>query len=206
MARKTAPPRKRKRRIWRFLFASILIIGAAFLFQFISIYRYSKIVSTRQSDAAIVLGAAAWGTEPSPVLRERLNHAIELYEKGQVKKIITTGGKLIDSDISEAEVSRNYLVQHGIPRQKIYIEDSSRRTLDNLGFARVTCRKQEIETVLIVSDPYHMKRAMLVAKHYGYDAEPSPTQTSMYKSRKIKMQFLVKETLNYFPELLRIRK
>lgn len=206
MARNASPPRKRKRHAWRFLFTSVLIGGSVLLFQLISIYRYSKVVSHRDSDAAIVLGAAAWGTEPSPVLRERLNHAINLYQNKQVRKIITTGGKLIDTDLSEAEVSRKYLVQNGIPRRDILIEDSSRRTLDNLGFARVTCRKQNISTVLIVSDPYHMKRAMLVAKHFGYDAEPSPTQTSMYQSRNTKLRFLFKETLLYFPELLRTKK
>ncbi|MFZ0548892.1 MAG: ElyC/SanA/YdcF family protein, partial [Candidatus Promineifilaceae bacterium] len=80
-------------RRFRFFFVLLLVGGLLFvLWSAVSIYVYSRRDEAQEADAAIVLGAAVFGTRPSPVLRERINHAVSLYEAGYVDKIIFTGG------------------------------------------------------------------------------------------------------------------
>ena len=64
-----------------------------------------------QADAAVVLGAAAWFTRPSPVFEERIKHALDLYKEGRVRAIVFTGGVGRGDTRSEAEVARNYALR-----------------------------------------------------------------------------------------------
>ncbi len=77
-----------------------------------------------------------------------------------------------------------YAIVSGIPSDSIYIETSSKDTLRNLMEARTILAKLNVSTVLIVSDPLHMKRALLIAKDRNLNAYSSPTNTSMYRSCK----------------------
>ena len=71
------------------VFAVVLIVATAVALR---IYSYRNTSPNVQADAAVVLGAAVWGRDVSPVFRERINHAINLYQAGRVKKLIFTGG------------------------------------------------------------------------------------------------------------------
>ena len=85
-----------------------------------------------KADAAIVLGAAAWGDAPSPVFQERLNHAADLYRLGQVRFIIVTGGIGEGKNFSEGAVGREYLLQKNIPEAALLTEETSHTTWENL--------------------------------------------------------------------------
>ncbi len=82
----------KKRWLILILLALISALLLAITSTAISIYLYGNKINHTQADAAIVLGAAVWGEEPSPVFRERINHAINLYKNQDVNKIIFTGG------------------------------------------------------------------------------------------------------------------
>src|SRR5438876_3858990 len=84
------------------------------------------------SDAIVVLGAAQYNGRPSPVLKARLDHAYELYEKGYAHAIITTGSYGPDPNFSEAQVGTKYLVQRGVDVTKIVTEASSGTTYDSI--------------------------------------------------------------------------
>ncbi|MFY3791805.1 YdcF family protein [Ureibacillus sp. MALMAid1270] len=91
----------------------LTITAAVFLFIIYSAYSIWSFSNKNQlvkTDAAIVLGAATWEGEPSPVFRERINHAIWLYENGYVEKIILTGGKGEGEQFAESEVAREYAI------------------------------------------------------------------------------------------------
>lgn len=159
----------------------------------IDIWRYAGIVANRPADAALVLGAAVLGNEPSPVLAERLRHARQLLETGQVRAIVVTGGRSPEDDLSEAEASRDWLVAEGVPADAIVLENASRTTIENLLLARPVLSQAGLQSVLIVSDPLHMRRAMLIAERMGLDAAPSPTQTSRFQSWGTTLPFLGRE-------------
>ncbi|MDI7275087.1 MAG: YdcF family protein, partial [Anaerolineae bacterium] len=93
-----------------------------------SIGAYSSQSTLLSADAAIVLGAAAWGDEPSPVFRERINHAIELYRQGYVRKLIFTGASGQPGEPPESLVARQYALQCGVPEGDILVEVSSHIT------------------------------------------------------------------------------
>ena len=148
----------------------------------ISIWNYGKTDEKASSDVAIVLGAAVWDGEVSPVYRERINHAIALYEDGFVDYIILTGGFGEGSYKSDSQVAKEYALSQGIPEERLLIEEKSTITEENLEFSKEVMEENDLETAIIVSDPLHMKRAMLMAKDYNITALSSPTTTSMYKS------------------------
>ena len=81
----------------------------------------SHIDETRKADAAIVLGAAMWAGTPSPVLRARLDHALELYRSQTVTYIIVTGGVGYGDNMSEAEGGANYLIEQGVDPANILL-------------------------------------------------------------------------------------
>ena len=187
-----------KRKAWKrlaaFLLAAILIYvsGTA-----ISIVSYSEKDETRPADTAIVLGASVYDNSPSPVFRERIDHAVDLYNDGYVKTIIMTGGVGEGNIRSEADIAREYAEQQGIPAEAIFKEEDSTITAENLENAGQVMREQGFSTALVVSDPLHMKRAMLYAHDLGMTAYSSPTPTSLYRSWKTKLPFLMRETFFY---------
>lgn len=146
---------------------------------------------------AVVLGAAAWDDEPSPVLRERINHAIWLYENGYVDKIIFTGGKGKGDQLAESEVARDYAIRKNVNSGDILIETKSKITEENLEYAYDIANRGNFDTFIIVSDPLHMKRAVLMAKNTGMEAYSSPTQSSVYKTLDSKIPFFLRELFFY---------
>jgi len=173
---------------------ALLFFAVWFGFTAYSVFSYSSDYSEQKSDVAIVLGASSQGSEPSPVFKERLNHASYLYIQGFVNNIILTGGFLPRASESESYIAKLYLLSAGVPDSVIYIEQVSQNTLDNMVNAQKVMQKQRLHSVLIVSDPLHMKRAMRFAENLELDALPSPTQTSMYRSKSSKIKFLISES------------
>ncbi|MDZ7995305.1 MAG: YdcF family protein [Nostoc sp. EfeVER01] len=167
-----------------------------------SIYLYGSSNNNIKADAAIVLGAAVWKEEPSPVFRERINHAINLYKNGFVKTIIFTGGVGEINEPAEAIVGKNYAIAQQVKATDILIETQSRTTHQNLKNALEVANAHQLTKFLIVSDPLHMKRAVLMARGLGMDAHSSPTPTTRYRSFRSQMEFLSRETYFYLVYLV----
>ncbi|MBE6616746.1 MAG: YdcF family protein [Ruminococcaceae bacterium] len=185
--------KKKNKIILTVLLAVVALVALYVIGTAISIVAYSKVDETRVADCAIVLGAGVWDDEPSPVFTERINHAVLLYENGYVKKLIFTGGISEGDTLSEADVAKAYACEKGVPGEDILTETESHITQENINNAKKIMDENGIETALIVSDPLHMKRAMLMAKDYGIEAFSSPTKTSKYVSLKTKLPFLARE-------------
>lgn len=185
---------KKKRKIVYIVFALFVI----YLFKdILGICLYSRKDETCRADAAIVLGAATHAGEVSPVYRERLNHAVLLYRQEYIDRIIVTGGKGAGSEVSDADAAKRYAISQGIPETDIFAEEFSTTTQENLENSKEIMDAYGMEKALIVSDPLHMKRAMLLAKDAGIEAYTSPTGTSRYKSLKTKIPFLMREVFFY---------
>jgi len=167
------------------------------------IYFYDESSASSTADAAIVLGAAVWGERLSPVFQERVNHAINLYRAKRIRKIIFTGGQGNPDEETEAEAARRFAISDGIPQEDILIEDKSTSTYENLAFAKPIVEANGIKTVLLVSDPLHLKRSVEIAKSLNYEVSPSPTPTTKYQGFKSRMKLLGHETYYYAGFLLR---
>jgi uncharacterized SAM-binding protein YcdF (DUF218 family) len=162
----------------------------------VSIYTYAQQTETRKADAAIVLGAAVFGEQLSPVLRERINHAIGLYEQGYVSVIIFTGG-LGAGNAAEGDVAAQYAIAQGIPAEAILVENESADTIENLTNAQTLANEYGLQTFLIVSTPFHMKRAMSIAADLEMTAYTSPTRTIQWISWYTKSRAFVQEVGSY---------
>ena len=127
----------------------------------------------------------------------RCEVAIALYQDGYVRFLIFTGGIGDGDSISEAQAAKNYALAMGIPETAIFIEENSHITEENMENAKRIMDAQHLQTALIVSDPLHMKRAMLMAQDYGITAYTSPTQSTMYQTSKTKLPFLAREIVMY---------
>ena len=161
------------------------------------IYTYGSVSSDTKADAAVVLGAAVWSTNVSPVFRERINHALNLYRTKQVRKIIFTGGQGNANEPTEAAAARSYAVANGIPAQDILVEQNSHTTYENIVYAKQIADGNNLKKVLLVSDPMHMRRAMTMASDIGLEAYPSPTPTTKYQSWNTQFRELARETFYY---------
>ena len=161
------------------------------------IWSFSTEDQRQKADVAIILGAAAYNGEVSPVFRERIDHGITLYRERYVDRLIVTGGTAEGAKVSEAAAARDYLLSQGIPGEAVLLEEESSITQENLENSKVIMEENGFETAVIVSDPLHMKRAMLLAKDAGINAYSSPTPTSRYVSLRTKIPFLARETFYY---------
>jgi len=130
----------------------------------------------RPVDAIVVLGAAQYDGRPSPQLQARLDHVVELWERGLAPAVVVTGGKQPGDRFTEAEASAEYLAARGVPREAMLAEDTSHNSYDSL--VGVSDLLPEGAGVLLVSDPFHSLRIRLIAEELGMDAYVSPTRTS----------------------------
>ena len=202
-AKHSGKPRPRPKhwtKRWFFRICVLLSILATYtLWQMSDINRFGHTDDGSTADCAIVLGAAAWHNNPSPVFKERINHAILLLKQNRIKAIILTGGygdqKGIKAEYAESEVARTYCLENGVLPHQIHIEKSSQTTKENIEEAHSIMEKQSLKTALIVSDPWHLKRACSIAQHYNISAKPSATTTSLYTSQETKTIFIWKEFL-----------
>lgn len=135
------------------------------------------------ADVGIVLGAALWGDEPSPGLRERLEQSLKDFEAGRFQLFLLTGGlDTATSNYTEAEGMANYLEQHGVPRDKMLLENKATSTYENLKLSQDMMKERGLTSALIVTHTYHGNRALEIARALDY-VEPrlSLTETRVLK-------------------------
>ncbi|KHE72433.1 YdcF family protein [Halobacillus sp. BBL2006] len=173
----------------------VLIIAVVYaLFTGYSLWTYGEEENIPEADAAIILGAAQWNGKPSPVFEGRLKQGIELYKEDKVDYLVFTGGMSKNAASSEAEVGKRYALERGIPKEDILLEDQSLVTEDNLVNAQEVAKDQGIDSYLLVSDQFHLKRAVGVAKSKGMnDVTGVPTKYSAYETLETKLPFFFRE-------------
>ena len=146
--------------------------------------------------AALVLGAKTKDNVMSNALRARVDYAIELYHGGRVGALIFTGGfrdKDPAREYSEAVLARAYAVAHGVPAQRIWLEQRSTTTLENLREAQAIVNAQGFAQVALVSDRWHLARAQAMARDLGMSVVPAPTPYSVYRSSWHQVKFIWRE-------------
>lgn len=119
---------------------------------------YKEIEAIPNSDTALVLGAAIWGNQPSGVLKDRLLAGIRLYKNNKVKKIIMSG------TADEVKVMKQFAINNGVPENNIQN--------DPIGFNTSASVRHlnSKETVIIVTQKYHLYRALFMAKQLEIQA------------------------------------
>lgn len=161
--------------------ATVIYVGATLL----QIWSAAHEDEAREVDAIVVLGAAQWAGRPSPVLRARLNHAIELYGQGYAPLLITTGGYGPDPNFSEGGVGAAYAVNQGVPGEAILSEERGETTWESMAGVAELARANGVQRIIVVSDPFHIARAKAMAEALGLEAYGSPTRSSPISRRPV---------------------
>ena len=154
------------------------------------------------ADAIVVLGAAAYDAQPSPVFEARIDHGLDLYHAGHAKTLIFTGGYGgAKARFSESQVARRYALRRDVPESAILIESRSRTTLENLVETRRLLQEHDLHRVIVVSDPLHMARALRASRRLGIDALGSPTPSTRFRTFRTQREFLLREVYFFHRDL-----
>ncbi|MCZ7569689.1 MAG: YdcF family protein [Ardenticatenaceae bacterium] len=189
------------RTIGRLVWKLVVVLGlAATIYtglMVLLIYRQATRDEAAPADAIVVLGTSQWNGRPSPVLRARLDHALALYQAGLAPRIITTGGHGGDPRFSEASVGRRYLIDRGVPPAAIAMEETGRNSWESLVAAEALLRPLGARQVLLVSDPFHMRRLKVMAARLGLEPLGSPTRTSPISHRHlVEFAYVLREVVS----------
>ncbi len=147
------------------------------------------------ADAIVVLGAAQYDGEPSPILKARLDQATYLWNEDLADAVIVTGGKQEGDRFTEAQAAHMYLEQQGVPADKIFEEEEGTTTLESLERVKDIADERGIESLLLVSDPLHSERIKRMAHDLGFEeAYASPASyVNLDRSRETKAKEIVRE-------------
>ena len=145
-------------------------------------------------DAIVVLGAAQYDGRPSAIYEARLRHAVDLWRQEVAPLLVFTGGKEPGDRFTEGGSGARWAVARGVPESAVLTEERSRTTYQNLAGARRLLERRDPggrHRIVVVSDPFHMFRAVRQAADLGMDAYPSPTRTSPLSASRLKLTELV---------------
>ncbi len=152
---------------------------------------------TRSADAIVVLGAAEYAGRPSPIFKARLDHALALYQRGIAPILITTGGRGEDPTFSEGGVGRKYLVEHGVPEQKIIAETQSDNTDESTERVATIMQVNGMKSCVVVSDGYHIFRVKRMLGRYGVQVYGAPRPQPRLQSRWQRVSLILREVVSY---------
>jgi len=179
------------------LCAAVLASLAWVLWVYGQIRWYSHRDEARPADAIAVFGAAEYDGRPSPVLRARLDHALELYRRGLAPLIITLGGGDPTDLHSEGGVGHDYLLAHGVPESAIIAETESANTEQSAERLAVIARANDLKNIDVVSDGTHLFRIHALCEHDGLTVYTSPRLVARSIPQKQRIQRLLHEIASY---------
>ena len=163
-----------KRAVWVAMAAALAGLMVAIGYLSVRIGRQSTRDEAQPADVILVLGAAEYRGRPSQVLRARLDHALELYNRKLAPRIMTTGGAGGEPVFTEGGVGRSYLIGHGVPPDAIIVETEGESTVHSTTLAGEIMRRMGLNSAIVVSDGYHIYRVKKMLESRGLKAYGSP--------------------------------
>lgn len=148
-------------------------------------------------DVILILGAAQYGGQPSPVFRSRLDHGALLYQRRFADRILVLGAGQPGDVTTEAEAGAGYLVEQGIPRDAVTPSPLGSTTHESLVAAAEYMESESLDSAFLVSDPWHNLRIKRMARDLGIEAYASATFRSAARSQGTRLAGYVRETFAY---------
>ncbi len=172
------------------LMIMLVVGGTAF-----RVWQVARIDNRDSADVVVVLGAAQYAGKPSKVLEARLRQAKALYDEGVAEYVVTGGGRREGDRFTEAEAGRKWLVDRGVPGDRVVEVGTGNDTLGTLQAVATEAKDRGWATAVIVSDPWHSLRARTMAKDAGLDSWTSPTHSGpIVQSRQTQVRYILRET------------
>ncbi len=153
------------------------LVGGVYLaVTFVQVWNASRADGARRAGAIVVLGAAQYNGVASPVLKARVVHASELYRQGLAPVVVVTGGRQEGDRWTEASVAAGELIRLGVPESALRLEAGGESSWQSLAATARFLKEEDIETVVLVSSPYHALRTVHIADEVGLQGYASPTR------------------------------
>ncbi|MGH2772671.1 MAG: YdcF family protein [Actinomycetota bacterium] len=175
-------------RLFTLASAAAVLFVAATAFE---VWRASKQDDRSVRDAIVVMGAAQYNGKPSPVFKARLDHALELYRQQVAPLVVVLGGKQEGDRATEAQAGAAYLEER-LPADRVTGVKAGATTLDSLRKFTGLAKDRGIDSIVIVSDPFHLARARAIAKDLGFETTVSASR--LPTSESLRRESLINET------------
>jgi uncharacterized SAM-binding protein YcdF (DUF218 family) len=190
----------RRHRILSGLLALLAIVGAVLAVTGVAVWRAAHHDDASEIDTAdliVVLGAAQYDGEPSPVFAGRLDHAALLFGQRRAPMVVVVGGNRPGDLSTEAEAGRDYLIAQGLPTSSVAAEPLGNTTYQSLRALSGWMRQRQLHSAFLVSDPWHNLRIERMAADLGFEGHASATWTSAARSEETRLGGYVRETFAY---------
>ena len=157
----------------------VIILGINFI---VVLSSKNNIISEEQAkeiqdvDCILILGAGIWGDKPSPMLEDRLLQGISLYENGVSNKIIMSGDHGRE-DYDEVNIMKQFAIDKGVKSEDIFMDHAGFSSYDSLYRAKEIFKADKF---VIVTQKYHLYRALYIAKQLGVEAYGVPSNPRKY--------------------------
>jgi uncharacterized SAM-binding protein YcdF (DUF218 family) len=178
------------------LLVSLVVVGGSALVVWRAAH-HDDASDVETADAIAVLGAAQYDGVPSPVFQGRLDHAALMYGQGRAGKVFVLGANQPGDRSTEAESGRDYLIRQGVPASSVVAIPVGHTTYESLRALVREMRADGMDSVFLVSDPWHNARVKRMAGDLGVEAYASATWTSAATSQEARFPGYVRETFAY---------
>lgn len=192
----------RTKKAGKIIFDTLFVSGCSVLLCFFIALGSTIAASTTNAanqKTVIILGCAVVGEQPSWMLSHRINSAYKYLEENPDSVAVLSGGQGHDERISEAQCMFNVLTEKGIDPDRLYLEDKSTNTFENISFSKKIIDDNSLSTdVAIASSSFHLKRATLIAEKQGLN----PARISSHTSYFLRVTYYVRDTFGVIKEFL----
>ncbi|CAG7635394.1 YdcF family protein [Paenibacillus allorhizosphaerae] len=153
--------------LWTVLIILVLAAAAVPLTYFV--WMHTARLQRRDADALIVLGYRCDNDQVHPILKERLDAALQLFRERRYRYVILSGGA-VRSKFTEAEIMRDYMIAQGMPPERIIMETRSRNTVHNVVNCKLLMEEFGLSSCLLVSNSFHIRRMHYIMKRLDIPA------------------------------------
>ncbi|MCH5315982.1 MAG: YdcF family protein [Eubacterium sp.] len=189
---------KKGRIIFGSAVTAVIAIGLSFSIALGSVIISGETNATDQN-VVIVLGCAVYGETPSIMLKKRVNSAYEYLTKNEDSVAVLSGGQGNGESISEAECMRRLLTEKGIDESRLYLEDQSTNTAENIANSKKILEENNLGyDVAIATSDYHLKRATMIAERNGLTAARISSHSGFFDVPS----FYIRDTLGVIKEFI----
>ncbi len=173
----------------------MIVLVASYFLGAVYLAKQAEQDTKTKSDVIIVLGARSYiDGEYNPCLKARVDHAVDLYKAKYAPKILMTGGNDTEDNVNEAETMKKIAVERGVHAEDVLLEKNATSTFENFSLSQSILKKHNLKSTIVVTEPFHIARAELVAKKLSYDYTVSPAaKSSCWLPNKYLSKYFLKE-------------
>lgn len=183
-------------KLWGVALTAVLALGcAAFLYAEVPILRAARSDADTDAPYLIVMGAAVHGSVPSMSMVERTDAAVAWLDAHPDGIAVVSGGQGHGEDMTEARAMADYMLSHGVPEERILLEERATSSYENILFSKEIIEEHSggpAGRVALCSSEYHMFRLRYIAASLGLDPVAVTAKTGL---PVLRLNYFIREAL-----------